>query len=107
MAQTCPWLADRSRPPTLGGEALPFSAIIGRIIPKGKKIVLHNSGPTARAERQRMQASPLMDGAAFSRDIGVALRQMWRAWCVGPEEYQEPLGRAVGGEAGAPLGPGS
>jgi predicted O-linked N-acetylglucosamine transferase (SPINDLY family) len=29
-----------------------------------------------------MQASPLMDGAAFARDIEAAYRQMWRQWCA-------------------------
>jgi len=29
-----------------------------------------------------MQASPLMDGAAFARGIEAAYRQMWRTWCI-------------------------
>ena len=30
--------------------------------------------------RQKMQASPLMDGPGFARDVDSAFRQMWRAW---------------------------
>jgi protein O-GlcNAc transferase len=32
--------------------------------------------------RGRMEASPLMDGAAFARGIEAAYRQMWRQWCA-------------------------
>jgi len=31
--------------------------------------------------RQRLSASPLMDGAQFARDVEAAYRQMWRTWC--------------------------
>jgi predicted O-linked N-acetylglucosamine transferase (SPINDLY family) len=34
--------------------------------------------------RERMRASPLMDGARFTRDLEAAYRGMWRAWCGGP-----------------------
>ncbi|WP_322032703.1 tetratricopeptide repeat protein [Paraburkholderia sp. J76] len=32
--------------------------------------------------RQRMERSPLMDGAGFARGIEQAYRQMWEAWCA-------------------------
>jgi predicted O-linked N-acetylglucosamine transferase (SPINDLY family) len=32
--------------------------------------------------RSRMERSPLMDTAAFARNIEAALRQMWRAWAM-------------------------
>ena len=35
-----------------------------------------------RTLRQRMLGSPLMDAAAFARDVESALRQMWRQWCA-------------------------
>jgi protein O-GlcNAc transferase len=33
--------------------------------------------------RQRMRVSPIMDEAAFVRDLESAYRAMWRAWCEG------------------------
>jgi predicted O-linked N-acetylglucosamine transferase (SPINDLY family) len=36
------------------------------------------------ALRARLQASPLMDEAAFARSVEVAYRGMWRAWCARP-----------------------
>lgn len=35
-----------------------------------------------RTLRQRMLDSPLMDAAAFARDVEWAFRQMWRQWCA-------------------------
>ncbi|HKT99307.1 MAG TPA: tetratricopeptide repeat protein [Paraburkholderia sp.] len=32
--------------------------------------------------RTRMQASPLMDGARFARNVEAAYRHMWEAWCA-------------------------
>ncbi len=32
--------------------------------------------------RERMRASPLCDGPRFGRNLGAALRQVWRGWCV-------------------------
>ncbi|MDR3098837.1 MAG: tetratricopeptide repeat protein [Paraburkholderia sp.] len=32
--------------------------------------------------RERMQGSPLMDGARFARNIEAAYRNMWEAWCA-------------------------
>jgi predicted O-linked N-acetylglucosamine transferase (SPINDLY family) len=34
-----------------------------------------------RTLRQRLQASPLMDGMRFARNVEQAYRQMWRRWC--------------------------
>ena len=34
-----------------------------------------------RTMRDRMRASPLMDGRGFVADLENAYRQMWRAWC--------------------------
>jgi predicted O-linked N-acetylglucosamine transferase (SPINDLY family) len=31
--------------------------------------------------RSRLESSPLMDAAAFARDLETAFRQMWRDWC--------------------------
>jgi predicted O-linked N-acetylglucosamine transferase (SPINDLY family) len=31
--------------------------------------------------RERMRASPLMDGPRFARNMEAAYRQLWRAWC--------------------------
>jgi protein O-GlcNAc transferase len=35
-----------------------------------------------RGLRERLQASPLMDGPRHARDFGLALREMWRRCCV-------------------------
>jgi protein O-GlcNAc transferase len=35
-----------------------------------------------RTLRERMQASPLMDGPRFARNMEAAYRQMWHAWCA-------------------------
>jgi predicted O-linked N-acetylglucosamine transferase (SPINDLY family) len=35
-----------------------------------------------RTVRGRMRASALMDGAAFTRNVEAAYRQMWRTWCA-------------------------
>ncbi|HEY4328140.1 MAG TPA: hypothetical protein VGN88_00275, partial [Phycisphaerae bacterium] len=32
--------------------------------------------------RARLEASPLMDGAGFVRDMESAYRSMWRRWCA-------------------------
>jgi predicted O-linked N-acetylglucosamine transferase (SPINDLY family) len=42
--------------------------------------------------RSKMQASPLMDQQAYSRDIAAAYRQMWREWC---KSAQKPGNRGV------------
>jgi predicted O-linked N-acetylglucosamine transferase (SPINDLY family) len=47
--------------------------------------------------RQRMQASPLMDGPRFARNIEAAYREMWRRWClhVGPPADGETAGKSM------------
>lgn len=32
--------------------------------------------------RERVEASPLMDGEQFTRNLEVLYRQMWRTWCI-------------------------
>lgn len=39
--------------------------------------------------RRRMATSPLCDGDRFARELEVAYRQMWRAWCDGQIQKQE------------------
>lgn len=39
--------------------------------------------------RARMEASPLMDGARFARNVEAAYRHMWEAWCA--EANRSPL----------------
>ncbi len=39
-----------------------------------------------RGLRHRMQASPLMDAAALSRDLESAYQHMWKMWCTGSKE---------------------
>lgn len=34
--------------------------------------------------RQRVEASPLVDGPRFARDFHAVLREMWRTWCHAP-----------------------
>ena len=34
-----------------------------------------------RALRPRLLVSPLMDAAAFARDVEAAYREVWRKWC--------------------------
>jgi len=34
--------------------------------------------------RQRMEQSPLMDGARFATNVEAAYREMWRSWCGNP-----------------------
>jgi len=40
--------------------------------------------------RGRMEASPLMDGARFARNMEAALRGAWRAWCAGRTGLTRP-----------------
>jgi predicted O-linked N-acetylglucosamine transferase (SPINDLY family) len=44
--------------------------------------------------RGRMQASPLMDGPRFARNVEAAYREMWRRWCaIQASGTREPSGR--------------
>jgi len=36
-----------------------------------------------RSLRSRLQASPVMDAAGFTRDLEAAYRRMWERWCSG------------------------
>lgn len=36
-----------------------------------------------RTLRARLQASPLMDEAGFTKDLEHAFRRMWREYCAG------------------------
>jgi len=33
--------------------------------------------------RNRMRGSPVMDAAAFARNVEAAYRDIWRSWCAG------------------------
>jgi predicted O-linked N-acetylglucosamine transferase (SPINDLY family) len=39
-------------------------------------------GELRRTLRDRMRASPLMDGSRFARNIQSVYRQLWQAWCA-------------------------
>jgi hypothetical protein len=41
--------------------------------------------------RGRLRASPLCDGAAFTRGLETAYREMWRRWCEEQREEQPAL----------------
>jgi len=51
-----------------------------------KAVALAHDLPTLRRHRaglrQRMQSSPLMDGAGFARGMEDAFRRMWEDWCL-------------------------
>ncbi len=46
--------------------------------------------------RERMRQSPLMDAAAFTRDLESAYRAMWRSWCAA-QEKKSFFDRILGG----------
>jgi len=52
-----------------------------------------------RSLRERVQTSPLMDGARFTRNLEALYRQMWRAWCG----HQPPNQRIA--SSSAPISP--
>jgi predicted O-linked N-acetylglucosamine transferase (SPINDLY family) len=43
---------------------------------------LQRLGQLRSTLRERMKASPLMDGPRFARNMEAAYRQMWRRWCA-------------------------
>jgi predicted O-linked N-acetylglucosamine transferase (SPINDLY family) len=46
--------------------------------------------------RAQVASSPLCDGAGFARDVEVAYRAMWRAWCGGTGGRADFAGNAAG-----------
>jgi predicted O-linked N-acetylglucosamine transferase (SPINDLY family) len=44
------------------------------------------------AMRCRLASSPLMDAAAFTRDLEAAYRQIWRKWCAAGASGERSLG---------------
>jgi predicted O-linked N-acetylglucosamine transferase (SPINDLY family) len=45
-------------------------------------------GVLSASLQQRMEASPLTDGAAFAARMESAYRQIWKAWCEGDEKRE-------------------
>ncbi len=43
-----------------------------------------------RSLRERLAASPLMNAREFVRHLEQAYRQLWRAWCAGPDDGHRP-----------------
>ena len=66
---------------------LGLTELIARTPEEYVAIAVHLAGDRARLAalrgglRQRMQASPLMDGKQYAADVEAAFRRMWQAWC--------------------------
>ncbi len=74
-----------------GGVSILNNVGLGELIAKSQeeyvRIGVELAGNLGRQEslrrsmRERMRASPLMDGQGFARDVEGAYREMWRRWC--------------------------
>jgi predicted O-linked N-acetylglucosamine transferase (SPINDLY family) len=83
--------APGERPSSRSAASVLATAGLGDWIADGADDYVRRSAELARAPalaglratlRERLQASPLMDEAGFTRDLENAYRQMWRRYCA-------------------------